>query len=94
MLHTNKIIRPCEGKATAVRTEARKLSNIEIKFISRHQKQLPLVLRVCKIRGDILKFFTESIDNAKCEHSEYGASAAHRPRCSLPVPPLFDLRDP
>lgn len=44
------------------RAEARKLSNIEIKFISWHQKQLPLVLRVCKI-GDILKFFAESIDN-------------------------------
>lgn len=37
------------------RAEARKLSNIEIKFISWHQKQLPLVLRVCEI-GDILKF--------------------------------------
>ncbi|KAF7282933.1 hypothetical protein GWI33_001790 [Rhynchophorus ferrugineus] len=37
-------------------------SNIEIKFISTHQEQLPLVLRVCKI-GDILKFRGESADN-------------------------------
>lgn len=42
--------------------EARKLSNIEIKFISQHQKQLALVLRVCEI-GDILKFFMASVSD-------------------------------
>lgn len=45
-----------------VGAEARKLSNIEIKFISQHQKQLPLVLRVCEI-GDILKFFMASVSD-------------------------------
>lgn len=40
--------------------KARKLSNIEIKFISRHHKQLPLVLRVREI-GNILKFQTGNI---------------------------------